>query len=52
MFDNLTQKLTQTFKNLRGQGRLSEDNIRDALRDVRLALLVTLLALAWWLPLA
>ncbi|MHB9041927.1 signal recognition particle protein [Acidithiobacillus sp.] len=39
MFDNLTQKLTQTFKNLRGQGRLSEDNIRDALRDVRLALL-------------
>ncbi|MBU2783030.1 MAG: signal recognition particle protein [Acidithiobacillus sp.] len=39
MFDNLTQKLSQSFRNLRGQGRLSEDNIRDALRDVRMALL-------------
>ena len=39
MFDNLTQKLTQTFKNLRGQGRLSEENISEALREVRLALL-------------
>ncbi|MGC9128282.1 MAG: signal recognition particle receptor subunit alpha, partial [Acidithiobacillus sp.] len=39
MFDNLTQKLSQSFRNLRGQGRLSDDNIRDALRDVRMALL-------------
>jgi signal recognition particle subunit SRP54 len=39
MFDNLTDRLSQTIKNLRGQGRLSEDNINDALRDVRMALL-------------
>jgi len=39
MFENLTKRLTETLKNLRGQGRLSEDNIRDALRDVRMALL-------------
>jgi len=39
MFDNLTDRLSKTIKNLRGQGRLSEDNIREALRDVRMALL-------------
>ena len=39
MFDNLTDRLSQTITNLRGQGRLSEDNINDALRDVRMALL-------------
>jgi signal recognition particle subunit SRP54 len=39
MFDNLTDRLSQTIKNLRGQGRLNEDNINDALRDVRMALL-------------
>ena len=39
MFDNLTDRLSRTIKTLRGQGRLSEDNIRDALRDVRMALL-------------
>ena len=39
MFDNLTDRLSKTIKNLRGQGRLSEDNIKDALRDVRMALL-------------
>jgi len=39
MFDNLTDRLSQTIRNLRGQGRLSEDNINDALRDVRMALL-------------
>ena len=39
MFDNLTERLSRTIKNLRGQGRLSEDNIKDALRDVRMALL-------------
>ena len=39
MFDNLTDRLSKTIKNLRGQGRLSEDNINDALRDVRMALL-------------
>lgn len=39
MFDNLTDRLSKTIKNLRGQGRLTEENIRDALRDVRMALL-------------
>jgi len=39
MFNNLTDRLTSTFQNLRGQGRISEDNIKDALRDVRMALL-------------
>ncbi len=39
MFDSLTARLGRTFRDLRGRGRLSDDNIRDALRDVRLALL-------------
>lgn len=39
MFDNLSQRLISTIKNLRGQGRLTESNIQDALRDVRTALL-------------
>jgi signal recognition particle subunit SRP54 len=39
MFESLTDKLELTFKNLRGQGKISEKNIDDALRDVRLALL-------------
>lgn len=39
MFENLSERLTKTVKNLRGQGRLSEDNIKDTLRDIRMALL-------------
>ena len=39
MFDGLTERLAKTVKNLRGQGRLSEDNIKDTLREVRMALL-------------
>jgi len=39
MFESLTDRLSRTLKNLRGQGRLSEDNIRDSLREVRMALL-------------
>ena len=39
MFDNLSERLSKTIRNLRGQGRLSEDNVKDALRDVRMALL-------------
>ncbi len=39
MFDNLSDKLQKIFKNLRGQGKLSEANIREALREVRMALL-------------
>jgi signal recognition particle subunit SRP54 len=39
MFQNLTDRLSGTIKRLRGQGRLSEDNIRESLREVRMALL-------------
>ena len=39
MLDNLTQRLSKVVKNLRGQARLTEDNIGEALREVRLALL-------------
>jgi len=39
MFDNLTERLGKTVKNLRGQGRLTEQNVKDALREVRMALL-------------
>ena len=39
MFENLTERLNRTLRNLRGQGRLTEDNIKDALREVRMALL-------------
>jgi len=39
MFESLTEKLELTFKKLRGQGKITEKNIDDAIRDVRLALL-------------
>ena len=39
MFENLTERLTQTFKTIRGKGRLTEENMQQALRDVRLSLL-------------
>ena len=39
MFDNLSGRLAGVIKQLRGQARLTEDNIQDALRDVRMALL-------------
>ena len=39
MFDNLTEKFDAVFKQLRGRGRLTEENIQQALREVRLALL-------------
>ncbi len=39
MFDNLSQRLSGVIKNLRGQARLTEANIQDALREVRMALL-------------
>lgn len=39
MFENLSDKLQRSFKNLRGQGTLTEENINDALREIRLALL-------------
>jgi len=39
MFDSLTSKLQNAFKNLRGLGKISEGNVSDALREVRMALL-------------
>ncbi len=39
MFDNLSDKLQRVFKNLRGEGRLSAENMEAALREVRVALL-------------
>ncbi|MGB0722374.1 MAG: signal recognition particle protein [Gammaproteobacteria bacterium] len=39
MFENLTQRLNDTVQRLRGQGRLTEDNIKETLREVRRALL-------------
>jgi len=46
MFDTLSERLSKTIKNLRGQGRLDETNIKDALRDVRMALLEADVSLA------
>ena len=39
MFDSLSDRLGSTLQKLRGQGRLTENNIKDSLRDVRMALL-------------
>src|SRR5712691_424503 len=39
MFENLQEKLQRAFKSLRGQARLTEENIGEALREIRLALL-------------
>src|SRR5580692_6832987 len=39
MFDSLTGKLQNAFKNLRGLGKISESNVSDSLREVRMALL-------------
>jgi pimeloyl-ACP methyl ester carboxylesterase len=40
MFENLTEKLHRALKHLRGQGVLTEENIGEALREIRVALLV------------
>ena len=39
MFENLTERLGKTLKSIRGQARLTEDNIKGTLREVRMALL-------------
>src|SRR4029453_19020822 len=39
MFDTLSDKLQNAFRNLRGLGKISESNVTDALREVRMALL-------------
>ena len=38
-FDSLTEKLQNVFKNLRGKGKLTEDDVKEALREVKMALL-------------
>ncbi|MCH1918416.1 signal recognition particle protein [Shewanella sp. A3A] len=39
MFENLSDRLSRTLKNISGRGRLTEDNVKDTLREVRMALL-------------
>ncbi|WP_448911388.1 signal recognition particle protein [Haemophilus sputorum] len=39
MFENLSDRLSKTLRNITGKGRLTEDNIKDTLREVRMALL-------------
>jgi signal recognition particle subunit SRP54 len=39
MFSNLSERLTRVLKNLSGQGRLTEENIKETMRDIRMALL-------------
>src|SRR5215469_15612933 len=39
MFDNLSEKLQRVFKNLRGEGKLTAENMEAALREIRMALL-------------
>ncbi|MHB8707547.1 MAG: signal recognition particle receptor subunit alpha, partial [Desulfuromonadales bacterium] len=39
MFDTLSEKLDAVFKKLRGRGRLTEEDVQVAMREVRLALL-------------
>lgn len=46
MFDNLTDRLSGTLKKLKGQGRLTEANIQETLREVRMALLEADVALS------
>ena len=39
MFDSLNKKLERVFKNIRGQGKLTEKNMKDSLQEIRVALL-------------
>ena len=39
MFENLTERLSRTVQRLRGTGRLTEDGVRETLREIRIALL-------------
>ncbi|HRX86705.1 MAG TPA: signal recognition particle receptor subunit alpha [Phycisphaerae bacterium] len=39
MFDSLTQRFNNVFRGLRGRGKITEDNVREAMREVRTALL-------------
>ena len=46
MFSSLSEKITETFKKLKGQGRISESSLNDALREIRIALLEADVALS------
>jgi len=39
MFESLTEKFTDVFRRLSGRGRITDDNVKDAMQDVRQALL-------------
>ena len=39
MFDALTNRLNGVFRGLRGRGRITEDNVREVMREIRTALL-------------
>ncbi len=39
MFENLSDKLQRSFKNLRGEGTITDENVGEALREIRLALI-------------
>ena len=39
MFETLSERITDTFRNLAGRGRISQDNVREAMDEVRTALL-------------
>ena len=39
MFENLSDRLSRTLRNISGRGRLTEENIKETLREVRMALL-------------
>ena len=38
-FESLSEKLNEAFKKLRGKGRLTENDVKEAMREVRMALL-------------
>ena len=45
MFENLTERLSHSLRGVTGQAKLTEDNIKDTLREVRMSLLTADLAL-------
>ena len=47
MFNNLSDRLTDTFDRLRGKGKLTEADIQAAMRDIRMALLEADVTTAW-----
>ncbi|SUC20010.1 signal recognition particle protein [Proteus mirabilis] len=51
MFENLSDRLSRTLRNISGRGRLTEENIKDTLREVRMALLEADVALPWFVSL-